>query len=212
MEEFRKKLSDGQDKKSPHEKKVAKFVDYLNAQLLEIPPRVWFNFTVECMELVDKYTAEEELPSFSTRYNPYNYHSSQGAQGSSYGYQNQGHSSNAGMNYSRRSHYAAVPRQYSSHSYGGSTCAAPSNEPLQAASAYNTSHSINTTPISPPLAPSGNVAETSGNYSATNTPMYSQLTAAAAGKSLVSSSATTAGVQVNTDDDDILTFNEQLFE
>ena len=113
--------------KSAHQKKVEKFVEYLNTQLLEIPQRCWFNFSVECMELIDKCCVEDSdpLPSFSTGFAPnYNMQAAQGA--SNYGYSH-GH---ATTSYSKRSHYAATPRQYGSQMYGGASATTGRNEPL----------------------------------------------------------------------------------
>ena len=61
-----KEFADSNKNKSPHQRKVEKFVDYLNTQLMDIPVHCWFNFSVECMEVIDKYTsyqpAEDNLP------------------------------------------------------------------------------------------------------------------------------------------------------
>lgn len=215
IEDIRKKMSDATDNRSPHQKKVDKFVDYLKTNLMEIPQRAWFNFTVECMELIEKYTADdmEQLPPFPSGYasgNSSSYHTNQGATGgANYGYSH-GH---VGGSYSKRSSCAVTPRHFgSSHMYGGSTVTNPRNEAIQAATGYQASQSISTTPISPPLVPSGNVGQASTSYAGSSGNMYSQLTAPIAGKSITSSNQAGSVASRNNESDDLPGFNEGLFD
>ena len=211
IEELRKKMFESSENKNPQEKKVDKFVDYLKTQLLDIPQNCWFQFTVECMELVDKYTEETQLPSFNTGYSSGSYsHTMQASQSSSnYGHNTHGQS---GGNYTKRSQYGVTPRHFGSQMYGGAATTNPRNESIQASTGYSSSQSISTTPISPLLMPSGNVGQASSTYSAHSGAMYSQLTAPTAGKSMSTGCSHSSAVSsVSTDNDDLPGFNENLF-
>ena len=216
---LREDFTQQQKNKSPHQKKVEKFVDYLNTQLLEIPQAYWFNFSIECMELIEKYLNYEPTQSlqFSQHVNPSVSsrsfaHSRSGNSNTNYQDQSSFHS---GSTFNRnQSEAAAAPRQVAGTSYGGSTSTSTRNEPLQSSnSAFKCAPGNYLTPVSPPLQGSnfeeaGLPLNTGGSQ-----PLFSHLTLGMAAKQVVSCSGLT--ITTNTISEnvspEVTGFSEDLF-
>ena len=51
---------------SPHQDKIHKFVTYLNTELMEIKPHLWFDFSLDAMRLVQSYLDKGKESAQST--------------------------------------------------------------------------------------------------------------------------------------------------
>ena len=214
LEMMRKELMQAEKKKSPAKSprlfKVAKFVEYLNSQLPDIPEHNWYNFTVDCIGLVEKYCVDDQPSQYSSGCSSY----TSGVEGGSYSYS---HSDTA---YNRRHNYAVSAvssRQYSSSMLGGGTFTTPRNEPVQAATGFQAGNANNSknaiyTPISPPHS-STEDASINQKYLPGNTRMFSSFTQAITGKDLHKNKSVPATPTLSdTGTQDLPNFSDDLFE